>query len=1472
MRSIPIGSPNFSSDIVEILEDSEGKIVFCSNQQSNTLSFRNTYIMRFDPVGDTLIWFKATGLSSPTSVSIAENGPGGNFFFSVYKLTNSVIRSEIWELNRNTGLVDNNTAVNRYTTTGTSTTQFQKIIVNQGNIYAAGASRVNNSGPYDAIFSKISILTDIPEWNRIVKADTTASLATDMAYHDMVLDTTSAVMLGNGFKDILNPSLGRYVYLSKHRLDGELMWMERYDIPMFAEDILAVPDGYIVFGKISDNQWGMFKTDKTGQLLRAKTITTSALTVPLTPNKVRQGQLIRVADQLLMTDFFDNNGRSSAMLVKTDLNIGIPDSCRFVREVAVSQITIPARTILLPMSKETQNIGTGDAGVIYEKDAITVCGMCPLSPCCAPDITAKAMDSVFCSSGTARFGLRLCNVGLEASTQPINVSIYNSNPFTTAATVLYTVEMSDTLDAGECGVPFDIDLTLLQNQKLYVLAGSNGDVQTPILPQNFPLNGGFLECNYANNLDSITLALPPLQKLNLGPDRNICIEQSVTLDAGPGYSFYQWQGGPATQSYTVKDQGVYILSVTDACGRTQFDTIRVNITPQPVRTQNFTLLPGESVVIKGITYKQTTTFIDTIPSISGFCDTIVTYHIRVDELHCAGNAEAFYQVNYKDQETTTGRVLLVASDGSIYTAGESIEPGKQPSWALTKSKPNGEILWYRTFKSDNKFFNLHLIEDSEGNLVGTLGQIEILSVDSITSKVFRYNPNTDQMLWMIDVRTEAARNFPKILAEKAPGSNYILCYSLFRIAQPNLHAYNSEYCELDRNSGQIIVGSVKQYGPHLRVLGGLVHQNKIIFNGLIGLDGVTSKSKDFMATIDLASGTVLEKNALINTVSFTPAGGPTALDGDGNIVTLMYSADRFVYLRKNTIDGTPLWIKGYTVANTILPYNYAASIAVLSDGYALLLNIPIQNGQKLSNVLIKTDKNGIVQWSKKFAVWNVQRLSGAQSMQVSGDNLYVTGTTEFTTPNGVSGLGALLLKVDKDGNAGDKCDVFEPIPILQADYSITVEPTTINLSNKNRDWVVNPDMKATSDDLDIYTLCSRCIKPCDTIRVTKNITFYPGDTVVIDGKPYTQSGTVIQSFLTPIGCDSIVTNILTLVITKVDITCPNDLTVTLPPNTSSTVVDYNLPKASTDCPDPKITLKVIQGPGVGGSFPIGVNTVCYEASNTCGAKDTCCFKVTVVNPETPCDFKTGPNCMRYELLSVKFDAKGQRRYRVRLSNTCTSPVQFVYIQSPNGVNAVAPAGGSVYTTTPAGRAYDVRNPNASPFASIRFKAQTGGLKGGASDIFEYTLPQQSAPTYILVAVRLENGEYYEAYLNTFNCPAQPYDGNKNRENEELTEQAQPLRSFSVFPNPTAGLLYVNFPAEMESSKSSERDEVKINNTKILITNMLGQVIFQNGYMQDGANAQQISIALAQELANGIYQLSVIWPDGKSRSERFVLKR
>ncbi len=395
---------------------------------------------------------------------------------------------------------------------------------------------------------------------------------------------------------------------------------------------------------------------------------------------------------------------------------------------------------------------------------------------------------------------------------------------------------------------------------------------------------------------------------------------------------------------------------------------------------------------------------------------------------------------------------------------------------------------------------------------------------------------------------------------------------------------------------------------------------------------------------------------------------------------------------------------------------------------------------------------------------------------------------------------------------------------------------------------------------------------CDTIATytlillpqplrSETIGFCVGDTVTIHGIGYTQPGTVIDT-IPAIGgsCDTIVSYVLVFLTPApsiISLHCPNDVNLVTLPGTGPTVATYNLPTVTSDCPCPGATLKLTSGLASGSIFPVITTPVCYTAKDSCGNSASCCFTVTI-REEQPCDVKV-VGCMKYEILSITKNPGKNHTYHIRVTNNCANKMIWTAIQLPNGLIADQPLNNTVYTT-PDGRKYDVRNPNFSPFYSVRFKSTLDSISNGQSDIFEYTLPAQAGnPTYIHIASRLTNNTTYEAHLNTFNCPitnTQKPALDIQRSPEELFGTATNRSTIQVFPNPTSGVLFANL-----SNWRGERLQIEVFNSQ-------GQRV-QSISIDAGDEMQQI--VLPNGIADGLYSIQIRTENGERIMARFVLQ-
>ncbi len=396
--------------------------------------------------------------------------------------------------------------------------------------------------------------------------------------------------------------------------------------------------------------------------------------------------------------------------------------------------------------------------------------------------------------------------------------------------------------------------------------------------------------------------------------------------------------------------------------------------------------------------------------------------------------------------------------------------------------------------------------------------------------------------------------------------------------------------------------------------------------------------------------------------------------------------------------------------------------------------------------------------------------------------------------------------------------------------------------------VVMDTLRGLNGDCD--TLVTYTLTLLPQLSLSKTIGFCPGETVLIGGSAYTQPGTVDVVVPGINGdCDTLVTYTLQYVTpapSTVKITCPPSITIS---GGSQTIANYNLPVASSDCPCPGIALDLTEGPASGSTFSTGTTKICYTAKDSCGHTASCCFEVNV-QETPPCDIKTIA-CIKYELLSIARDAEDNRTYRIRVTNNCPNKLIYTAFQLPNGVVAVNPPNNSVYVS-PAGRSYEVVNPNYSPFYSVRFKSTTDSIANGESDIFEFTLPPFAKVTYIHAIVRVVPQIFYEAHLNTFYCPEQ-----SGPVQNKMSGNSGATPGFSVFPNPGAGTLFADL-----TDWAGESLELRVFDGQ-------GQAVQSFTLIADTAPQE---LGLRQDLADGLYFLEISTRAGERQATKFVIRR
>ncbi len=422
--------------------------------------------------------------------------------------------------------------------------------------------------------------------------------------------------------------------------------------------------------------------------------------------------------------------------------------------------------------------------------------------------------------------------------------------------------------------------------------------------------------------------------------------------------------------------------------------------------------------------------------------------------------------------------------------------------------------------------------------------------------------------------------------------------------------------------------------------------------------------------------------------------------------------------------------------------------------------------------------------------------------------------------------------------------------------------------------VVNTPQRIIFDWYDVNgdVICSDTVELFSQHILTDTIFLCPNETVELGGSAYTAPNIVMVTLPGTGGeCDTLATyHLLLSPVYTITLNCPSNITVSAAPGETTAVVNYTSPTATSTCPGSIPAVSSFAGLPSGSPFPLGETTVCYlakEDAQCCSKADTCCFKITVLPAdEEPCDEQMTA-CVKFALLDITKDAAGNQTYRMRVTNNCANKLIYAAFQVPDGITASAPANNAVYTA-PSGRNYNVRNPNFSPYYSIRFKSIADSINNGQSEIFKYTLPPQVCQGCILATVRLSTQIYYQAHLCCVmpaNIGASPtvlefVDLQKSGE-EIADEMAYPdfglPSQFSVFPNPTDGTLFADL-----SDWEGQRLQVQV-------YNLQGQLM-QSLLMNAGGSPQQVD--LPKDMSEGLYFLEVLTGSGARQMARFVLNR
>lgn len=517
-------------------------------------------------------------------------------------------------------------------------------------------------------------------------------------------------------------------------------------------------------------------------------------------------------------------------------------------------------------------------------------------------------------------------------------------------------------------------------------------------------------------------------------------------------------------------------------------------------------------------YTSTGTYVDNYMSING-CDSIRTLHLVVKSCTsdpCEGVIGAIYGIPEGDAR---GYSLAATPDNDgFYLAGL-----RKDSVLMLKVSLTGEVIWARTLDivPGEKDDIAALVLDSEGMIAvsGTKGN----PVDNGSVYVFRYNPNTNQVLWS-KTYSHSPSNYNFSLMQKGPGGNYIASDNFFDGPNSN---NDTELLEIDKNTGDIVPAFTKRYdlGSSEGLATLILYQNFLYGIGRYTDGPATSDMRNTIVKLNPADGSQIwtKMGHLPGNVAARLYGFDMVIDQDfiysGHFgdPTGSSTTNTKLYLQKTNLDGNIIWVKQYDLPGT---NDVAYEIIKSGDGFVILAGNRDGPGSVL---LFKIDPNGNVLWARLYQLPSfIDQIGNLDSR--SSQLIEVGGKLVFTAyaTNTSSGTNLILIRTDLEG--------IVDIPCVNT-TTISIPVTSITNAVF---YAVNPSASSHQPEVKNFTTQAipveflprmECLTHMNTLSQLIEATICEGESY----EKYTEAGTYIDTFTTQNGCDSVRTLNLTVI-------------------------------------------------------------------------------------------------------------------------------------------------------------------------------------------------------------------------------------------------------------------------------------------------------------------------------------------------------
>lgn len=398
--------PGVPNHIYGIIVDSEGKVVI-SGFAGQQLNGGTIFIARYDPDLNKILWAKKlTGGSDNFNLGLIEMEAGGDYLISNNPVSPNV--AELIRIERQTG--NTVSGFRKRYDLGSSETICDLIMVN-GRLFGCG--RFSDGGSVNEMRNTLFEFNPSNGnvlWMKL--GHKPANLAARLYGWDIVAADNDLFSIYSGDENSGSLSITK-IYVQRTGFDGQLRWIKEFDLPGnndWVDELIESDNGLVIMARnrIAPSDLILFKIDYEGRFIWAKQYDYSNNDNGIAISG-SMSQLISVDNHFFFTGFAEENGNSDLVLIKTDLEGNITDTCG-----ATQSIILPSRDLVNPLfyskSPVVTNVTPNVQNLVISAGKAT---SITTHLICATDVTVQSLISQTICGGTTFEGYTQTGIYLD---------------------------------------------------------------------------------------------------------------------------------------------------------------------------------------------------------------------------------------------------------------------------------------------------------------------------------------------------------------------------------------------------------------------------------------------------------------------------------------------------------------------------------------------------------------------------------------------------------------------------------------------------------------------------------------------------------------------------------------------------------------------------------------------------------------------------------------------------------------------------------------------------------------------------------------------------------------------------------------------------------------------------------------------------------------------------------------------------